>query len=256
MRFRESDTRHLHELEVAREREGRLASAHHEGVELVAFGIAEIGGVEFFTALSGRALAFAAERQRELVDAIDLGFVFRPERRHHAVADRHRLAVIGKRDAESRAAARTAPGDEAVVCHEAAHAELAAKFVVEFSGLFQIVGTHRDVTDHDFLLETSRGCGVLQANANDASQPCGVNDAQGSACAAPLAFADTGASPITATTARTASFTPAPVAPEIKSGVFFAARFSRSFCAFNTSGVTASILLSATISIFSVRCPT
>src|SRR5258707_11541618 len=100
---------------------------------------------------------------------------------------------------------------------------------------------------------------VLQLGADDASQPqcqpCGVNVAQGSACAAPLAFADTGASPITATSARSASFTPAPVTPDINRGGFFAARFSRSFCAFNTSGVTASILLSATISILSARCP-
>src|SRR5258705_1867232 len=155
MRFRESDTRHLHELEVAREREGRLASAHHEGVELVAFGIAEIGGVEFFTALSRRALAFAAERQRELVDAIDLGPVFRPEGRHHAVADRHRLAIIGKRDAEPRAAARTAPGDETIVRHEASHAQFAANLVIEFGSLLEIIGADGDVTDHDSLLRRS-----------------------------------------------------------------------------------------------------
>src|SRR5258705_6797959 len=149
MRFGESDPRHLHELEVAREWEGRLASAHHEGVELVAFGIAEIGGVEFFTALSGSALAFAAERQRELVDAIDLGLVFRPQGRHHAVADRHRLAVIGKRHAEACAAARTPPGDETVVCHEASHTQFAANLVIKFAGLFEIIGADRDVTDHD-----------------------------------------------------------------------------------------------------------
>ena len=49
--------------------------------------------------------------------------------------------------------------------------------------------------------------------------------------------------------------TPSPVTAEISSGVFFAARFSRSFCFFNSSGVTASILFSATISILSARCP-
>src|ERR1700682_2286929 len=96
-----------------------------------------------------------------------------------------------------------------------------------------------------FLLAISWDGGVLQLGADDASQPCDVDGAQGSACAAPLAFADTGASPITSTSARSASFTPAPVTPEIRSGVFLAARFSRSFCAFNISGATASILLSA-----------
>jgi len=70
-----------------------------------------------------------------------------------------------------------------------------------------------------------------------------------------LALTETGASPITSTSARNASFTPSPVAPDINSGVFFAARFSRSFCFFNSSGVTASILLSATISILSTRSP-
>src|SRR5713226_3968193 len=64
----------------------------------------------------------------------------------------------------------------------------------------------------------------------------GVDGAQGSASAAPLAFTDTGASPITATSARSASLTPSPVAPDISSGVFLAARFSRSFCFFNSSG--------------------
>ena len=63
---------------------------------------------------------------------------------------------------------------------------------------------------------------------------CGVH---GSASAALLALAETGASPITSTSARSASLTPSPVTPEINSGVFFAARFSRSFCFFSSSGV-------------------
>src|ERR1700694_1435868 len=79
-----------------------------------------------------------------------MGFVFRPECGHHAVADRHRLAVIGKRDAEPRAAARTAPRDDAVVCHEPSHAQFAANLVVEVASLFQIIGPDGDVTDHDF----------------------------------------------------------------------------------------------------------
>src|SRR5260370_9723391 len=83
----------------------------------------------------------------------------------------------------------------------------------------------------------------------------GVVGVQGSACAAPLAFPDTGASPITSASARSASFTPAPVAPAIRSGVFLAARFNRSFCFFSSSGFTASILLSATSSILSVSSP-
>src|SRR5258707_15130727 len=128
----------------------RVASAHHEGVELVAVGIAEIGGVEIFIALPGGAFAAAAERQSELVDAVDISLFLRRECRHHAVADRHRLAVIGKRDAESGAAARPAPGDEMIVGHEPSHAQFAANLVIKRSSLLQIAGAYRDVTDHDF----------------------------------------------------------------------------------------------------------
>ena len=67
-------------------------------------------------------------------------------------------------------------------------------------------------------------------------QPCGVAGAHGSAWP-PLAFSETGASPITSTSALSASGTPSPVAAESSSGVFFAARFRRSRCFFNSSGV-------------------
>src|SRR3981189_2807789 len=48
---------------------------------------------------------------------------------------------------------------------------------------------------------------------------------RGSSCAAPLALTETGASPISSASARSASLTPVPTAPEINSGVFLAARF-------------------------------
>src|SRR4029077_12277043 len=75
-------------------------SAHHKGIELVALGIPEIGGVKFLIALAGRAFAGAAERQGKLVDAIYMGLVLGPERRHHPVAHRHRFAVKGKSHAK------------------------------------------------------------------------------------------------------------------------------------------------------------
>src|SRR5260370_143936 len=65
-------------------------SANHEGVELVAVGVAEIGGVELRAALSRGTFAAAAERQCELVNAIALLLVPGAEGRHHAVADGHR----------------------------------------------------------------------------------------------------------------------------------------------------------------------
>src|ERR1700676_5567155 len=90
--------------------EGRVASAHHICVELVAFGITEIGGVNSAaTARTGRAFAGAAEQQRELVDAIDLGFVFRQECGHDAVSERHRLAIERKSKTETSGATRLAP---------------------------------------------------------------------------------------------------------------------------------------------------
>src|SRR5258705_13839740 len=67
-----------------------------------------------------------------------------------------------------------------------------------------------------------------------ADQPCCVViGVQGSASAAPFAFAETGASPITSTSACSASLTPWPVAPETRSGVFFAARLRLSFYFFS-----------------------
>src|SRR5690349_25036160 len=93
----------------------KVKSAHHEGVELVAVGIAEIGGIELRAALAGRTLAGGAERQRELVDAVNLLLVLGAEGGHYAVASCHRLAVEGQADPETGALALAAPGDQAVV---------------------------------------------------------------------------------------------------------------------------------------------
>src|SRR6185295_114399 len=93
-------------------------SAHHERIELVAVEIAEIGGVEAtFAARAGRALVSAAERQRQLVDAVDLRLVLRRERDHDAIADGLRLAVERRCDAETGAAAGRAPRNEGVRLH-------------------------------------------------------------------------------------------------------------------------------------------
>ncbi len=59
--------------------------------------------------------------------------------------------------------------------------------------------------------------------------------------------------PITFSTARKASGTPAPVAADSTSGVFLDARLSRAICCLSCSGVSASALLSATISGLSVE---
>src|SRR5438477_4617594 len=141
-------------------RKSGFTSAHHEGVELVALGVAEIGGIEFLVALAGRAFATAAERQGELVDSVDLGLVPGAERGHHAIADRHRLAVKGERHAKAGATAPSAPGDDAVVGHQASHAELAANFVVEFADLFRLIGANHDVSDHDSSLNAFPNLGA------------------------------------------------------------------------------------------------
>src|SRR6185437_11914010 len=90
---------------------------------------------------------------------------------------------------------------------------------------------------------------VLRSRHQASSSLC-VPD---SVSAVPFALSLTGVSPITSTSARSASLTPWPVAPDNRSGVFLVARFSRSFCFFSSSGATASILFRATISIFSAR---
>src|ERR1700688_307753 len=58
---------------------------------------------------------------------------------------------------------------------------------------------------------------------------------------------------ITVHKARNTSATPSPLTAETTSGVFFAARFSRATCCLISSAVSASALLSATISGLAVR---
>src|ERR1019366_2527193 len=92
-------------------RQRELISAHHEGVELVAFRVPEIGSVKSaLAARTGRAFVGATQRQRELVDAIDLGPVLGGQRHHHAVPDRHRLAVEPLGSPQGPAPPPPAPG--------------------------------------------------------------------------------------------------------------------------------------------------
>src|SRR5579871_201931 len=128
----------------------RVKSAHHEGIELVAVGIAEVGRIELRAALAGRTIAGGAERQRQLVNAVDLLFILGAESGHHAVACCHLLAIERQTDAETGALAFPAPGNQAIVGHEAAHPELAADLVVEFAGLLQVLGADGHITDHRF----------------------------------------------------------------------------------------------------------
>src|SRR5581483_9866746 len=126
-----------------------LASAHHESIELVAVEIAKVAGIEAaIAARPGRAFVGATERQRELVDAVDLRLVLCGERHHHAIADGLRLAVKRLGDAEAGAAAGRAPGNESLGFHEALDAHLHGDLVVERGGSFHILGAQSDVADH------------------------------------------------------------------------------------------------------------
>src|SRR3546814_3261256 len=89
---------------------------HHEGVVLVAVGVAEIAGVEAFAARARRALVAAAMGERDGVEPLHLGLIPGRKRDHRAVAHARRLTVerAGQADA---GAARPAPGDEAVEFH-------------------------------------------------------------------------------------------------------------------------------------------
>src|SRR5207248_3707181 len=58
------------------------------------------------------------------------------------------------------ATAPSAPGDDAVVGHQASHAELAANFVVEFADLFRLIGANHDVSDHDSSLNAFPNLGA------------------------------------------------------------------------------------------------
>src|SRR5665213_4632291 len=88
-------------------------STHHEGVELVAFRVPEIGRVKSaIAARTGRAFIGATERERDLVDTVDLGPVLGGQSDHHSVSNRHRLAVEGLGQPKTRAAIGRAPGNE------------------------------------------------------------------------------------------------------------------------------------------------
>src|ERR1700755_3240130 len=87
----------------------KLALRHAEGVELVAVGVPEIGGVEAAAAITGWALVLGAHGHRQLVDAVDLSGVFCGQGRHDAVADCRSVAVERLGQADSRAAAGFAP---------------------------------------------------------------------------------------------------------------------------------------------------
>src|SRR3954471_21883099 len=126
----------------------RSLSTHNEGVELVAFRIPEIRSVTAFSPRSRRAFVGAAERQRKLVDAIDLRLVLGGQRDHHAIADRHRFAVERLCQPETGSASGRTPGDKAVGLHETSDTHLGGNLVVELGCFFQIVGAQSDVTDH------------------------------------------------------------------------------------------------------------
>src|SRR5947209_18864441 len=85
------------------------------------------------------------------MDAVDLRLVLRRDRRHDAVADGCGIAVMRLHEADAGAAAGRAPGDRALVFHEAADAELLGERIVEFRGTREIVRAKRDIPDHQLL---------------------------------------------------------------------------------------------------------
>src|SRR5439155_21731057 len=107
---------------------------HHECVEVVPVRIAEVAGVKCFAARAGGALVRATLGKRQVIEALHLRLVPRLECGHHAISDRRNIAVKRFRQADSRASARLAPGDERVELHHPADAELASNYIIEFGG--------------------------------------------------------------------------------------------------------------------------
>src|SRR5262249_25771999 len=121
-----------------------------ERVELVAFGIAEVGRVEVAPAQSGRTLVLAAELDGLVVDRLDLLRRVAHQRHHRAVAYRRDLAVERLDEAQARAVLARGPRDEAFVFHLTFAADLGEQRVIEFAGANEVVGADRDVPDHWF----------------------------------------------------------------------------------------------------------
>src|SRR5205085_12344781 len=83
-----------------------LFAGHHEGVELVTVGIAEVAGIEAAATVPRSALVGAAVAQRDIVERLTLRLVARLEGNHDAFADARCVPVERLGVADARAASR------------------------------------------------------------------------------------------------------------------------------------------------------
>ena len=125
---------------------GGLAQGH--GVEFVAVGVAEIGGVEAVGAQAGGAFVAAAMGQGQSVDFIDLRAVCGTDGGHGAIADRGRVAVERQCDGEADAHGGVTPADRFFGLHITHQADFGGDGIVKGGTAFQVFGAETDIDDH------------------------------------------------------------------------------------------------------------
>src|SRR5688572_10114895 len=136
-------------------------SRHRERIQLVAVRIAEIGGIKAVFAHPGRAFVAAAIGKSDGMEAIHLVAILRADRRHGAVADRRRLAIIRQGDGYADAAARFAPPDRLAGIHPPYGAQLGRYRIVESGTPFEVVGADAHMHDHRILpILSGKSCQV------------------------------------------------------------------------------------------------
>src|SRR5580658_8612721 len=129
-----------------------IRSAHDKSIEFVSIQITKVGGVEAFAAWPGSAFVFAAQRERQLVNAINLSLVLGFQRDHYSVSHRRGSTVERAREPDARAAARLSPGNKRLCFHHSTHIQFPSDGVVELRSTGQIIGSQRDIADNVPLL--------------------------------------------------------------------------------------------------------
>src|SRR4051812_22875043 len=145
IRFSPKGERHAKRPSAPRAGRSARSPLHAEGVELVAFGVAEGGRVEVAPTQAGWALVRTAELERRVIQRLDLLRRVAHQRDHRAVARRRRLTVERLDEAQAGAVLAGGPRDEAFVLHLTSAADLGQQRVVELAGAREIVRADGDV---------------------------------------------------------------------------------------------------------------
>ena len=86
--------------------------------------------------------------KRNIVEPVNLLFVLRFQRHHHAIAGCSGIAIIGLRCGDAGLTTRLAPGHECVELHHARRVEFLGEGIVEGTRLLEVIRAERYISDH------------------------------------------------------------------------------------------------------------